>query len=643
MGNSETYGMTEALFRRYEPLALLKEEEAGVTVLAVRDRDSRRKLLMKRSETPEGMDLMKNECRMLSQIHAQDDVSAFARLFPAIRGSGEDGGFWFVRDWIEGHTIAEQTESGREEPGMSRMEALGCLISVTELLSFLHGLQPPLIHRDIKPQNIVVDPCGQCYIIDLGISRRYRAGQETDTVVSGTQATSPPEQFGYAQTDARSDVYSCGVLLRYALTGDYSEASDAALSEDLRRIIRKATMFDPDRRYQTADEMKRDLLAARYGLCLPQVERSRRKTVFAVCLFAVLLFFAAAPWIDRLDLPGRIAAWTNAPYTFREPLIENAVREALGKPEGSITQDDLAQVTALHIYGKQVFQYEEQFWLRGNNDYCYIDAFRESGLYLENGGIVSLEDIRHMPNLRDLSLYNQNISDIEALRDTEIVRLGLAHNPIISLAPLRGNGSIVCLNISCLPLDSLSDVSTLSGLRELNISSMHVNSVELLTSLLLKRLQMYEVSLQNEWELQRMTGLETLEIQNLTPEGISALAALPHLKELTVTHPLGLPLKAFEPLNMLERLYLEGSETFVPENGTVRLPNLSYLEMNNGHFPHFRWLSGFPRLRQLCILNAECDSLDGLETPPLLMEIICTSPLADRIRAAFPDAVWTVH
>ena len=641
--DKESYGLPAPLLRRYEPLSQLKDGEAGMSVLAVRDRDSRRKMLLKRALTPEGTELLKNECRMLAQIHAQDAVSAIARLFPAVCGSGEEGGFWFVREWIEGHTVAEMTEAGRGEPGMGRAEALGCLISVTEQLSFLHGLQPPLIHRDIKPQNIVIDPCGQCRLIDLGISRLFRPGQNMDTVVSGTQATSPPEQFGYAQTDARSDLYSCGVLLRFALTGDYGEGADAALPEDLRRIVRKATMFDPGRRYQTAEELLRDLLAARWGERLPRAERPRWKTALTVLLLAAVMAAAAAPWLIRLDLPGRIAAWINAPYTFREPLIEQAVREALGKPDGAITRDDLDQVTALHIYGKQIFQYEEQFWLCGNYDYCRIDALRESGLYRENGGIVSLEDIRHMPNLRDLSLYNQNIRDIEALRGTEIVRLGLAHNPISSLAPLRGNGRIAYLNISCLPLDSLSDVSTLSGLSELNISDLHVNSLELLTSLPLRRLQMYGVTLRNEWELQRMTALETLEMQNLTREGISALAGLPHLTALTVTHPMGLPLMAFVPLNRLERLYLEGSETTVPDAGALRLPDLSYLELNNGHFPDFRWLSGMPGLRQLCILNAECDSLDGLDTPPFLMEISCGAPLADRIRAAFPDAVWTVR
>ena len=256
---------------------------------------------------------------------------------------------------------------------------------------------------------------------------------------------------------------------------------------------------------------------------------------------------------------------------------------------------------------------------------------------------ITLEDVKALPNLTELSVYNQNIQDIEALRGTKIARLGLAHKPIASLAPLRGNGNIRYLNISCLPPESLSDVATLSGLEELNISDMHVNSVEILTSLPLRRIQMYGVSLRNIWELSRMTELETVELQNLDQEGVSALSMLQHLTGLTVTHPMGLPLKALEPLNLLEKLYFYGEETSVPENGTVRLPHLRSLDMANGRFPDFRWLGGMPELREVFFLNAQAGTLEGLDSAPLLTNIWCGEPLASRIREAYPDQAWNVQ
>ena len=605
----------------------------------MRARDGGEKALVRQSLTPLGAERLKKECALLTLIHSMDEESEAARSFPALEDSAGTSAFWFAMGWIEGKTV-EQLVRGRP---MSRSSALSCLISVAEKLVFLHGLTPPVIHRDIKPQNVVIDPCGQCHLIDLGISRRYQQDAAEDTVVSGTRAVAPPEQFGYRQTDERSDIYACGVLLRYALTGAYEEKADEGLDEVMRKIIGKASAFDPDQRYQSAEELMRDLLSARFGLsCRRPMPKKKKRRLIAACLCLALLG-AAVPLAFHFDAPGLIARALSPAYQFREPLIEQAVREALRKPEGELSKEDLNQVTSLHIYGKQIYQYEGQFWFRGKYDYAYLYDFQQSGLFEQNGGISSLEDVKALPNLTELSVYNQNISDLEPLRGTKIARLGLAHNPITSLAPLRGNGNIQYLNISCLPLDGLGDVSTLSGLRELNLSDTQVNSVEILTSLPLRRIQLYGVSLRNVWELSRMTELETVELQNLDQEGVNALAMLQHLTSLTVTHPMGLPLKALEPLNLLEKLYFYGGETTVPTEGTVRLPHLRSLDMANGQFPDFRWLADMPELREVYFLNAQVSSLDGLDAPPLLMNITCGEPLASRIREAYPDKNWNLQ
>ncbi len=635
-------GLPSALEPRFECLDIIRQED-GLATCVVRDRASRHKMLLKYASSEESIAMLKNEYQLLSVIHEHDETSEAARSFPSLFDCGEENGFWFTRQWFEEHTLEELVESGQKQPGIPRSAALECLISVTEKLVFLHSLKPPVIHRDIKPQNVVVDAYGQSRLIDLGISRRFQPDQPTDTVISGTQATAPPEQFGYQQTDERSDLYSCGVLLRYALTGEYGEKADDGLDERVRRIIRKATAFDPKQRYQSAESMRADLLTARYGIRIRRAFSPKQKRRILLGTLSGILALLAGWIILSTNLPGKLLHPGDQPYTFTEPLVEQAVRESLNKPDGVLTQADLDQVTAIHIYGKQVFQYEEQFWLRGEYDYCYIPEFRDSGLYAENGGISSLEDIRHMPNLRDLSLYNQNIPDIEALRGTQIARLGLAHNPISSLSPLRGNENVVYLNIACLPLDNLSDLSAMTNLRELNISDLHLNSIELLTSLPLRRLQMYGVSLRNIWELQRLTELETLEMQNLDQEGVLCLSKLQHLKNLTVTHPMGLPLKALESLNTLEQLYFYGAETIVPDEGIISLPNLRSLDMTSGHFPHFKWLAGMPALRQLLIYQAEWDSLEGLDSAPLLMDITCGEPMASAIREAYPDADWNLQ
>ncbi len=631
---------------RFEYLDTVRRDP-DLVLFRVRDRGTRQKLLLKYALSESGKAQLKNEYRMLRTVHRHDGASAAAASFPALSCEGEgegfeQKGFWFAREWIEGRTLEELTEAGRSGPGIPRAAALDCLISVMEKLIFLHGLTPPVIHRDIKPQNVVLDIYGQYRLIDLGISREFHPGGQVDTVISGTQATAPPEQFGYKQTDERSDVYSCGVLLRYALTGEYHEKADAELDEKTRKIVQRATAFDPGQRYQSAEAMRADLLEARFGIkARPPMSARRKRGLITAALSALALFLLV--WAVSAGLPGKLFSPGGQPYTFREPLIEQAVREALGIREGTVTRDDLSRVTALRIYGKQVFQYEEQFWLRGTYDYCYIPEYRESGLWEQNGGISSLEDIRHMPNLRDLSLYNQQIADISILRGTKIARLGLAHNPITSLEPLSGNENILYLNIACLPLSHLGDLSALANLRELNISDLGVSSIELLTSLPLRRLQMYGVTLNNVWELQRLSGLETLELQTLDREGVQCLAQLHQLKNLTVTHPSGLPLKTLEALNALEQLYFYGGETSVPADDIVNLPGLRSLDMADGRFPDFSWLKGMPALRQLFILNAQWDSLDGLDSAPLLKDITCGEPMAGAIRQAYPDAAWKLQ
>ena len=631
---------------RFEYLDTVRRDP-DLVLFRVRDRGTRQKLLLKYALSESGKAQLKNEYRMLRTVHRHDGASAAAASFPALSCEGEgegfeQKGFWFAREWIEGRTLEELTEASRNGPGIPRAAALDCLISVMEKLIFLHGLTPPVIHRDIKPQNVVLDIYGQYRLIDLGISREFHPGGQVDTVISGTQATAPPEQFGYKQTDERSDVYSCGVLLRYALTGEYHEKADAELDEKTRKIVQRATAFDPGQRYQSAEAMRADLLEARFGIkARPAVSARRKRGLITAALSALALLLLI--WAVSAGLPGKLFRPGGQPYSFREPLIEQAVREALGIREGTVTRDDLSRVTALRIYGKQVFQYEEQFWLRGAYDYCYIPEYRESGLWEQNGGISSLEDIRHMPNLRDLSLYNQQIADISILRGTKIARLGLAHNPITSLEPLSGNENILYLNIACLPLSHLGDLSALANLRELNISDLGVSSIELLTSLPLRRLQMYGVTLNNVWELQRLSGLETLELQTLDREGVQCLAQLHQLKNLTVTHPSGLPLKTLEALNALEQLYFYGGETSVPADDIVNLPGLRSLDMADGRFPDFSWLKGMPALRQLFILNAQWDSLDGLDSAPLLKDITCGEPMAGAIRQAYPDAAWKLQ
>ena len=163
-----------------------------------------------------------------------------------------------VRTYIEGLPLDRYAQkSDLNEQDIARLCARLC-----DVLAYLHHKPEPVIHRDIKPENVIVRPNGTVALIDFDIARTYRAGRESDTVFFGTRTYAAPEQYGFAQTDARADIYSLGVLLRYLLTGSPRPNKNVRVYRPLEKIISKCTAFDPERRYADVDQVKKALLAA---------------------------------------------------------------------------------------------------------------------------------------------------------------------------------------------------------------------------------------------------------------------------------------------------------------------------------------------------------------------------------------------
>ena len=120
----------------------------------------------------------------------------------------------------------------------------------------LHKQTPPTIHRDIKPENIFYDR-KHVYLFDFDIARNYHENQKRDTTVLGSQGYAAPEQFGFYQTDARSDIYSLGVLYHVLLTNNLPRECNYQGFE--KNVIDKMISIDPYKRYQDMQEIIRRL------------------------------------------------------------------------------------------------------------------------------------------------------------------------------------------------------------------------------------------------------------------------------------------------------------------------------------------------------------------------------------------------
>lgn len=657
--------LPEQLSSNYQILSCLKYSEQSATYL-VKQISSGKTALLKTTGDFLFAETLINEKNILDFIRQQEHPIAAGFPYNLAVIQTQDT-YYYVRSYIEGKTLEELCESNLKKPGMSPSLALNYAIQLTELLQFLHTLKPPVIHRDIKPQNVVVDTNGICHFIDMGISRFFDKAKKSDTLIMGTRITAPPEQFGYHQTDIRSDLYSLGIVLYYCITGEYEiqEKHLAELEPDIQKIITKATMFDPDKRYQTTEELLPDLLTARYHFSPSRSSLQTSKgfpkkaLILSLCLNLALvggLAYQHRHFNGKLTalvsqkstsqtVPGyqepQGAEDSNADtyrtaYTFKEPVIEEAVREILSIPSAPITEADLEKITSLHIMGLQIFTDDSEIWFQGQYPYSYVEEYRMTDLYLQRGTISSLEDITHMPNLKTLSLYKQQIADISLLKDTSVEHLGLGYNPVTDFTPLEGNTSIRSLNLADAELTDLGIISTLPNLEVLNISSTAVNSVNGLEKTSIKELDLFEVNLNDYSELRPLPYLETLVLNYMNADILNTLSGLP-LKELTVRRYQNIMLDDFSAFPKLEALAIFGHTGEELEHVQPVLPSLKELNLNQVTIQDFKKFSSLTSLQILKIYGAEVKSFEGLEQLPDLVYINCTPEQEKTFKKQYPE------
>lgn len=175
-----------------------------------------------------------------------------------------EGRNYLVMEYLQGKTLDLVINENQGFIEEEKIRKWG--MEICEVLEYLHSQEPPIIFRDIKPDNIIVDPDEHIRLIDFGIARMFDPGKREDTIVIGTPGFASPEQYGRGQTDFRSDIYSLGATMYCLATGmnpaekPFSflipSSVNPNISPGLDSIILKCLEIDPARRFSTAAELK---------------------------------------------------------------------------------------------------------------------------------------------------------------------------------------------------------------------------------------------------------------------------------------------------------------------------------------------------------------------------------------------------
>lgn len=237
---------------------------------------------------------------------------------------GSDSGY-LVMEYIDGQTLQEWLEQQGTPPSARFTLEIG--LQVCDLLHYLHGREPaPIVYRDLKPANLMLDKQGKIRLIDFGIARSYKPGQSADTVPLGTAAFAAPEQLNRSQTDPRSDLYSLGAMLYYLLSGGSYYAAvlkplrqlREGLPEPVTDTVHRLLEHDPGDRFQTAAEARSALAQACFLLDVENPQTTNNHVEAHTTSISLL--------------PPTIQTWTGRGVRLAEPAdTEDAVTNAAKK------------------------------------------------------------------------------------------------------------------------------------------------------------------------------------------------------------------------------------------------------------------------------------------------------------------------
>jgi len=410
---------------KYELLECMSQSENGDTILAL-DRSSGQFVVVKTyyKNSPLFDANIPNEIKKLHCQGIPDFVDEYKDEDIRIE----------IREYIQGDTLISNVHLGK----YSEEDTRSILLQLCDILSVLHNHEPQIIHRDIKPQNIIIDKDGNISLIDFGIARTVEDTEDPndsmDTVVMGTREFAPPEQYGFMHTDARSDIYSLGVLIRWMSN-----------TSTFDKIIEKCTAFDPKNRYRKIEDVARDI---------KKTKKTDKRKIISILAGILAIALIACIILDPFTKS----------ISFKEPLIERAIRTSLGVSDRhKITQADLEGIENIFIVADRTFEKEEDFYNAINEWY---EKDRSSW-----GPIKSIEDVSKCPNLKRLCIVAQNISDLSPIKDmVSIEKIEIKHNNVSDISSVSSLTNLGSLGLCENPVTDITPAIACKNLRYLDLN-----------------------------------------------------------------------------------------------------------------------------------------------------------------------------
>lgn len=573
-------------------------------------------------------EFLRNEMEIMKKM-ADRKLSGIPKAYRIFEENGE---VYLVREYIEGMSLAQMV---LQKGGISEAEICRISRKICQTAEQFQNPDEPMIHRDIKPENIVVTPDGEVVFIDFGTMRSYKKDGSRDTFVVGTRGTAAPEQYGYTQTDQRTDVYAIGQTMLYMVSESYemNQLSECAVSRRMKKIIEKACSFEPDKRYGDASQLRR---------AVEKCQANNRKKVYkkAGAVFGLIaagyilaIFSPDGTVIEnkRIETAEQSAAeeQIQAEITFREELIEEAVRKELGLSKtDKITASMLENVRKLRIVGKEILDDEDTFWGEGH----HVDG-KDSSFGSVRGNITDLSDLAQMVNLEELALCNQKIEDISGLKELPLKKLYLSKNMITDFSVLLNLIDMDTLCIMENPAENLSVIGECTGILRLNIQGMNLTDIDFLKNLSLDYLDMSNVEVENNIfePLAEMKKLDTLCMCDVNEAAAETLSQMSTLKALFMWGDSTI-LENLKPLKGMTQLETLAFTTQISSlEGIEQFPSLNFLSVNFSLVKDLSPVTGAKNLQVIDISNADIKNFEPLFGHSGLTEVHCTEEQKEEI------------